>query len=114
MSCLFCRIVSGEAKTNLLYQDNQVIAIYDLHPKAKVHILVIAKKHIDSLSTIELTDLPLVAKMLQVANQLAVENKIDHTGYRIVFNNGPFSGQTLPHLHLHLLGGQNLGLFCGG
>ncbi len=112
VDCLFCRIISGEAKGDIIYQDNYVIAIKDLYPKAKVHILVIAKKHIDSLATITPVDLPIIQKMMQAAIQLAIDNNINQTGYRIAINNGPFAGQTLPHLHLHLLGGQSLGSFC--
>jgi histidine triad (HIT) family protein len=104
--CLFCSMVSGAIKPDVVYEDAQVLAFRDIQPQAPVHILVIPKQHIASLN--ELADAPLAGHLLQTAAALAKAEGIADTGYRTVFNCNRDGGQTVFHLHLHLLGGRAL------
>jgi len=103
MSCLFCQIVSTEIPTEFIYEDENFIAINDIHPKAPTHILIITKKHIPSIKDLVPEDEPLIGKMFGVARDLAAEKNLP--GYKLIFNVGEIGGQMVPHLHLHLLGG---------
>jgi histidine triad (HIT) family protein len=106
--CIFCKIAAGEIPSEFLYQDDDMIAFRDINPLAPVHILVVTKKHIPSLIELSDADLPLVAGMVKVANQLAESEGIAGRGYRLVVNCGKEGGQVVQHLHLHLLGGRQL------
>ena len=107
--CIFCRIISGELQSDILYQDDDVIALRDINPQAPTHILIMPKAHIPSLAEITKDHQALIGHMAQVANELANSEGIAERGYRLVINSGPDSGQEVPHLHLHLLGGRSLG-----
>lgn len=102
-NCLFCKIANKEIDANIVYEDDQCIAFYDVVPAAPVHILIIPKVHIDSLA--QATDEQLTGHLLHVGAQIAKENK-DLDGYRVVVNTGKDGGQTVQHLHVHLLAGR--------
>ncbi len=106
MDCIFCQIVAGKIPSQTLYQDNEVIAFRDINPQAPVHLLIIPKSHIPSLA--QVTESTLIARMTDVANQLAKEHGVLEDGYRLVINCGREAGQVVPHLHMHLLGGRRL------
>ena len=105
--CIFCKIVKGEIPSEKVYEDEEILAFKDIHPKAPVHILVIPKKHIASAIEIEEQDEALIGKMFIVIKKLAKEFGLEN-GYRIVNNCGSDGGQEVMHLHLHLLGGKKL------
>jgi len=107
-SCIFCKIVSNEAKANILYRDEQVTAFRDTHPVAPTHILIVPNKHIESVNTLEPEDESLVGHLFIVARNLAEAEGISKGGYRLVTNTGSNGGQTIFHLHLHLIGGQRM------
>lgn len=107
-SCRFCSIVSGEAEAAIVYRDDQVTAFRDIHPVAPTHILIIPNKHIESVNTLESGDEQLIGHLFTVARQLASEAGISDGGYRLITNTGPDGGQTIYHLHLHLIGGQRM------
>lgn len=104
--CLFCKIIAGEIPSDTVYMDDTVIAFRDIAPKAPVHILIVPRVHIDDAAAIGKEDGPLLAAMVLAAQHLAVSEKIDQSGYRLVFNVGDDGGNTVSHLHLHLLGGR--------
>lgn len=104
--CLFCKIIKGEIPTNKAYEDDEVIAFHDLNPQAPVHLLVIPKKHIPTVGDLEDIDVVVVGNMIKVAKELAKENEITGSGFRLIFNNNRDAGQEVFHLHLHLLGGR--------
>lgn len=105
--CIFCKIVKGEIPSEKVYEDDEILAFKDIHPKAPVHILVIPKKHISSAMEIEEQDEALIGKMFTVIKKLAKEFGLEN-GYRIVNNCGSDGGQEVMHLHFHLLGGKKL------
>ena len=107
-SCIFCKIVSGEAKSTVVYRDDQVTAFRDLHPVAPTHILIVPNKHIESVNTLELGDESLIGHLFTVARQLASKEGISKGGYRLITNTGVDGGQTVLHLHMHLIGGQRM------
>ena len=106
--CLFCAIADGKIKANLVYQDEAVLAFKDIAPKAPVHILIIPRKHIVSVLDIEASDHGLIGRIFQVAGQLAREQGIADSGFRVVVNSGADAGQSVSHLHYHLLGGRRM------
>jgi len=106
--CIFCKIITGQAPGVIVYRDNQVTAFRDIHPVAPVHILIIPNRHIPSVNDLEETDEALVGHLFMVARRLAVELGIDQSGYRLIMNSGPDSGQAVFHLHLHLIGGRRM------
>ncbi len=107
--CVFCRIVKGETTSEIVYQDEEVTAFRDINPKAPTHILVVPNKHIRSLAYVEPEDTLLLGRLLQVAKALADQEGIGRTGYRLIMNCGYGAGQIVHHLHLHLLGGWDMG-----
>jgi len=107
--CLFCKIVSKEIPSDLVYEDDQVIAIKDIDPAAPVHLLLMPKIHVDSLNHINSEQLELMGRLQLLAAQLARELGIAEQGYRLVNNCGEWGGQAIFHLHYHLLGGKELG-----
>jgi len=108
MDCIFCKIAAGEIPSDTLYHDDEVVAFRDISPQAPVHVLVIPRKHIESLVQLTGDESSPVAHMVDVANQLAREEGVAESGYRLVINCGEQGGQLVPHLHLHLLGGRGL------
>ena len=107
--CIFCKIEKGEIPADITYQNERVLAFRDIAPAAPVHILIIPKKHIESISNIDVSDVELVGTLILAAANIAKELGISDTGYRLIFNTGPDSGQMVGHIHLHLLGGKDLG-----
>ena len=105
---VFELILSGEIESEVIYEDDDIFAINDINPIAKVHILVIPKKKIATINDLNDSDVNLVGKMIMVAKQLAYESGIDNTGYRLLFNTNDDAMQTVFHIHLHLIGGQKL------
>ena len=108
MDCIFCQIVAGKIPSDIVYQDEEVIAFRDINPVAPTHLLIIPRKHIPSLAHLPDVEIPLIGHMVKVANQLAREGDVAESGYRLVINSGEQGGQLVPHLHMHLLGGRRL------
>jgi histidine triad (HIT) family protein len=106
MTCIFCQIISGKAPSTILLRDSLVTAFRDTHPIASTHILVVPNRHIDSLNDIEAGDAELLGHMVLVAKQLARQEGIAEKGYRLIINTGAHAGQSVFHLHLHLIGGK--------
>lgn len=104
--CLFCRIVAGEVPSDLVHEDDEVIAFRDIAPRAPTHILVIPHRHIASAADLTETDGPLLGRLFAVTAQIARDQGIADGGYRVVTNVGRWGGQTVDHLHLHLMGGR--------
>lgn len=107
MDCVFCKIAAGEIPSNKAYEDEKVLAFYDLDPQAPVHILIIPREHIGSCADITPENSAIVAHIFEVAAKLAEEKGLSE-GFRIVSNAGKDGGQTVPHLHFHLLGGRSM------
>ena len=103
-ACIFCRIARGEIPAQMVMNNKDIVAFRDVNPQAPVHILIIPKKHIASLD--DATDSDLLGKMLSLAAAIARQEKISKPGYRTVINTGKDGGQSVDHLHLHLLGGR--------
>lgn len=103
MECLFCQIARGGVPAEMVYQDDQVVAFRDIHPKAPVHILVVPREHIQSIAHLENDRSDVLAEVLYTAKRVAAEKGLK--GYKLVFNVGREGGQVIDHLHLHLLGG---------
>ena len=110
MDCIFCRIISGDIPSDILYQDEQVVAFRDINPKAPVHLLLVPREHIESVAELSEDEASIMGHLVAVANRLAREAGISDKGYRLVVNSGPEGGQEVPHLHLHLLGGRQMGI----
>jgi histidine triad (HIT) family protein len=106
--CLFCAIAEGKIKANLVYQDDTVVAFKDIAPKAPVHILIIPRKHIAGVLDIEASDSALIGQIFIIAGRLAHEQGIAESGFRLVANSGADAGQSVFHLHYHLLGGRQM------
>jgi histidine triad (HIT) family protein len=106
--CIFCKIIAGQAPARVIYRDDQAIAFWDAHPIAPIHILIVPVRHIESLKTAGSDDEGLIGHLALVARQLAEQNGVAQTGYRLVINTGPHAGQSVFHLHLHLIGGRHL------
>ncbi len=104
--CLFCGIIDGRQKGNFVYRDDSVVAFRDIRPRAPVHILIVPRKHIATVMDLDPGDLRLVGDIFRVAAQLAQEEGIAGTGFRVVVNCGENAGQSVFHLHYHLLGGR--------
>ncbi|GAB0152523.1 histidine triad nucleotide-binding protein [Marinobacterium sp. BA1] len=109
MDCLFCKILEGEIPAERVYEDDQVIAFRDINPQAPFHCLIIPRKHIATLNDIADEDREVVGHMIQVASKIAQQQGFDQDGYRTVFNCNTHGGQTVYHIHLHLLGGKPMG-----
>jgi histidine triad (HIT) family protein len=106
MTCVFCKILSGEGSATIIYRDDRVTAFRDIHPIARTHILIITNRHIASVNELEASDEPLVGHMVMVAKELAVQEGVAENGYRLMINTGAHGGQTIHHLHLHLIAGK--------
>ncbi len=107
-ACIFCKIVSGEIPSTIVFRDDQATAFRDINPAGPTHILIVPNKHIDSVSVLEGKDEQLIGHLFSVAGQLAKSEGIDEGGYRLITNTGPNAGQTVFHLHMHLIGGQRM------
>ena len=107
MDCLFCKIAAGEIPSKKVYEDDSVLAFYDIDPKAPTHVLVIPKCHIDGVCGVNVANSAVVAHIFEVIPQIA--EKLGLTDYRVVSNNGRLAGQSVFHLHFHILGGRVLG-----
>ena len=108
MDCIFCQIVAGKVPSEILYQDEKVVAFRDINPQSPTHLIIIPKKHIPSPAHLSEAESPLIGHMVKVANQLAKKEGIAEKGYRLAINCGEQGGQLVPHLHMHLLGGRKL------
>lgn len=106
MTCLFCRIVSGEIPAQVVYRGPEVTAFRDINPQAPVHVLVVPNRHVESISELGNADAALLGQLIEVANELARQEGVADSGYRLITNRGPDAGQTVAHLHFHLLGGR--------
>ena len=107
-SCIFCKILSNEVKAELVYRDEQATAFRDIHPVAPTHILIVPNKHIESVGMLEVEDEQLMGHLFTVARKLAEAEGISRGGYRLITNTGADGGQTVFHLHMHLIGGQRM------
>lgn len=108
MDCLFCKIANGQIPANVVYRDDHVVAFEDINPRAPLHLLIIPQKHIATLNDIHDEDCELMGHLMQAASKLAKQFKVADEGYRIVSNCNQGAGQTVFHIHLHLLGGRAL------
>ena len=108
MSCLFCKMVEGEIPTNKVYEDDELLAFRDINPQAPTHILIIPKKHIATLNDTSVDDQLLLGKIMLKAKDLATEEGLADDGYRVVLNCNRHGGQSVHHIHLHLLGGRQM------
>ncbi|MBX6372328.1 MAG: histidine triad nucleotide-binding protein [Acidothermus sp.] len=107
--CLFCRIVAGDVPATVVRESPRTLAFRDIAPQAPTHVLVVPKEHYDDLAALTAADLDLAAELVRDAHRVAVAEGIASSGYRVVVNTGPDAGQTVPHVHLHVLGGRALG-----
>ena len=107
MDCLFCKIAAGEIPSKKLYEDNQVLAFYDIDPKAPVHFLVIPKQHLSGCGDVSAENSAVIAHIFEIIAKLTAENGVE--SYRVITKKGTDAGQTVHHLHFHVLGGRTLG-----
>ncbi|MFC1900818.1 histidine triad nucleotide-binding protein [Chloroflexota bacterium] len=107
--CIFCKIIAGEIPSEKVYEGDDIIAFRDINPVAKTHIQIIPSRHIPTIADVSDTDMPLIGEMIKVANELAKSEGVAESGYRLVINCGKESGMEVFHLHLHLIGGRQLG-----
>lgn len=108
MDCLFCKIIQGEIPSEKIYEDELVYAFRDIDPKAPTHVLIVPKKHISSVNELDEEDTALLGNVFKAVQAIGVGEGIDQTGYRVVVNTLSDGGQTVAHLHFHLLGGRSL------
>ena len=106
--CIFCKIIKGEIPSNKVYEDDKVLAFHDINPEAPVHVLVIPKEHIESVNAINEENVDIVSHIFMVINKIVKELGIDKSGYRVLTNTGKDGGQTVHHMHFHVLGGKEL------
>ncbi len=105
--CIFCKIAAGEIPSTKVYEDDKLLAFKDINPQAPVHILIIPKAHYDSVNALDEASAPVVGDIMLAAKKIAAEMKLD-SGYRLITNIGEDGGQTVKHLHFHLIGGVKL------
>ncbi len=108
-SCIFCRIAAGEIPSRRVYEDEHLVAIRDIQPAAPVHVLVIPREHLESINDLEERHTELAGRLLLAVKRVAEQEGVAERGYRTVVNTGTEGGQTVPHLHLHVLGGRPFG-----
>jgi histidine triad (HIT) family protein len=106
--CIFCRIVEGTMPADVVHQDGAVLAMRDINPQAPTHLLVIPKEHVDSLDDIGRKEESLLGHLLRVASRVANDHGLSEGGYRVVINTGEGAGQSVPHLHVHVIGGREM------
>jgi histidine triad (HIT) family protein len=109
MSCLFCKIINREIPASIVYEDDEVLAFNDINPQAPTHVLIVPKTHIPTLNDLQNIEPSVVGTLVHRAAVIAKQRGIDAGGYRTVFNTNRDAGQTVFHIHLHLLGGRSLG-----
>jgi histidine triad (HIT) family protein len=107
--CLFCRIIQGSIPAKVIFQDEHTLAFDDINPQAPVHSLIIPKRHVTSVHDLEETDQPLLGRLLVTCNTVAKQKGLSERGFRLVANTGRDGGQTVSHLHFHVLGGRHMG-----
>ena len=107
--CIFCKIINREIPSDIVYEDEQVLAFKDINPQMPIHILVIPKKHIESIIDLKIQDETLVGRIFIAIKNIAKDIGIDKTGFRVISNCGENAGQTVKHLHFHILAGEKLG-----
>lgn len=107
--CIFCKIAQHEQSAEIVLENEQLVVFKDINPKAPIHLLVIPRKHIDSVNQLAEQDKDLISEMILTAKRIAQEQGIAEKGYRLIFNVGRQGGQLVDHIHLHLLGGAQLG-----
>ena len=105
-TCIFCRIAAGEIPSNKVFEDEHTVAFHDIEPRAPVHVLIIPRRHIAAVNQIQDGDTGTLGRLFLVARSLARELGVADSGYRMVVNNGPDAGQSVDHIHMHLLGGR--------
>ena len=108
-NCLFCKIIKGEIPSSKVYEDEEILTFKDINPAAPIHVLVIPKKHIESLAKMEAGDEVIIGKIYKVINEIAEKQGFKENGYRVIVNCGKDGGQEVGHLHFHLLAGKQLG-----
>jgi len=108
-NCIFCKIIKGEIPSNKVYEDEEILAFYDINPAAPIHILVIPKKHITSLAHLEDGDEVIIGKIYKIIDKISEEKGFKQDGYRVIVNCGKNGGQEVMHLHFHILAGTKLG-----
>lgn len=106
--CLFCKLIRGEIQSKMVFEDDRICAFHDINPIAPTHILVIPKKHITTVACVEPEDADLMGLLILKANQIAEEQGLKEKGFRYVINTGDDGGQSVFHMHLHILGGRKL------
>lgn len=106
---VFCKIINKEIPAEIIAEEEDWLAIKDIHPQAPVHFLIIPKKHLDSLAKITEAEAELVGQLFLAANQVAKKMGLEQNGFRLIVNQGEHGGQLVPHLHIHVLGGKKLG-----
>jgi len=111
--CVFCKIAAGEMDGRILFQDDQATAFWDIHPVAPIHILIIPNKHIRSVNELDVEDEALIGHLFTVAGRIAREQGVAEAGYRLTINTGPNAGQSVYHIHLHLMAGKALPIHLG-
>ena len=104
--CLFCKIIDREIPSKIEYEDDEMLAFHDINPQAPTHILIIPKQHVEKVADLSEADAEMLGKLVILAKKIAAKLKLSENGYRIVLNNGPWAGQMVFHIHLHLLGGR--------
>lgn len=107
--CLFCRIVAGTVPSRQVHSDNHLVAFHDINPQAPLHVLVVPRRHVSTLNDLEPADDALIGEMIRRASAIAADHGYDQRGYRMVLNCNADAGQSVFHIHLHLLGGRRLG-----
>jgi len=105
-TCIFCKIIAQQAPSEMLYHDDLVTAFRDIHPVAPTHVLIVPNKHITSINALSPNDERIMGHLFTIAKQIAKDEEIDQTGYRMIINTGYDGGQVIYHLHLHLIGGR--------
>lgn len=108
MDCLFCKIVNKEIDSDIIYEDDKVVAFNDINPQAPIHVLIVPRIHIDTINDVTEEHNELLGHIINTSKQLAKEIGIDESGYRILFNCNRGAGQAVFHIHLHLLGGRQM------
>ena len=106
--CIFCRIIAGEVPSDIVFQDDTLVAFRDVNPIAPTHVLVVPRQHIESVNDLTSSDEDLLGHMVAVAKGVATRDGVSESGYRLVINCGPDGGQAVGHLHLHVIGGRKL------
>jgi len=107
-NCLFCKIINGDIAAKKVYENEHIIAFNDINPKAPVHILVIPKKHIRSINELNSSDINLAGEIILAAKKIAKDQGVDSKGFRVVFNTNDDGGQTVYHIHMHIMGGRQM------